>query len=107
MKNLYIPSLTLFVLACLAPSALPVVFPSRDPAPVPPVTVMVVTGLYNDEPLNIRETANGAVTDEYLYNGDVIIVTEIEVVGDTAWCKHELGWSACRYLVGYNKEKEK
>lgn len=96
-KSLYIIALILPMLACGANVSAPV--PSA--VPTPPVVdgvKMIVTGLYDGEPLNIRDAANGRETGKYLYNGNPVTVYEVLVVGDTEWCRHELGWSACRFL---------
>jgi hypothetical protein len=64
---------------------------------------MVVSGLYPDEPLNIRTGAGGTETGEYLHNGDVVILYQSVMRGDTLWCAIDAmytRWVACRYLKG-------
>lgn len=106
MKKIIPVFVLISALACLTPSALQVVFPAHEPAPVPPVTVMVVTG-----DLNVRTGAGETfpLVDKklVLHAGDVVVCRQFEVKGDSIWCKHEWGWSNARWLNGIIGSKEK
>ena len=64
---------------------------------LPTVSVEIPQYIVTADQLHIRDEANGNVVG-YLYAGDVVTVTDVLVVGDVFWCRHEAGWSACRYL---------
>jgi len=101
---LYIAALMLVSLACGVSKQLP--YSQNTPKVVTVMPTfesvrMVVSGLYPDEPLNIRSGAGGAKTGEYLHNGDVVFLYLSVNRGDTLWCAIEpdyTRWVACRYL---------
>jgi len=98
MKYLYI-SILVLSLACGASGNF--ISPRLSAAPVPVVSdttvQMVVTG-----DLNIRtgagETFPLVDKKETLHAGDVVTCYQFEVKGDSIWCRHERGWSNCRWL---------
>lgn len=106
-KMLYIIVVILPILAC---GTLPTVaaepqysiqYPVLSSAPVPRRVSIEMVVMDTDEAhgLNVRDFPNGVVIcSACLKNGQVLSVTEILVVGETWWCKHAAGWSACRYL---------
>ena len=94
---LALPALACGMMQVGQPTATPVVeFPQNNVVePLPTESTWIITV----QDLNVRETPNGTVlVGVYLHAGDIVTVTGVNVVGDTFWCKHDFGWSACRYM---------
>lgn len=72
------------------------VSPSLSAAPVPTggekMTVIADTVYVRPSP-GMSEYPIGE-----LKNGQIVEVVAVEVVGDTLWCRHHDGWTACKYL---------
>lgn len=96
MKKLLI-LLALSALACGASAQLPQVSPTDtqiSPTMSTDVKMVVIA-----DTLNVRtEAGEKSPLVGALSRGDIVTVTERKAFDGGEWCKHESGWSNCRWL---------